>query len=275
MNKQDLVKEIKNRGPWFQRIEFPDYGITTTDDPDNAIFDGAPDNAVDGLSKEEACILRPTPKWRYIKEFLPDVSGMEVLEIGCNCGFFCFKFAELGAKKVVGVDIKKKWLENALWINSILGYKQVSFFNLDFFLLNNHLNDNLKTQNIRDNEIPLPKDKFDLIFSSTVINHMFFPFIALYKMLIMSRHYVVIDLKVRSANEKPDMTLYVRPAGKIHSFQFSEKLLVKMINHMGIDSDDIKIHRYNNNESITLVIKTTNYSSSLFAIDGEPPALIV
>jgi SAM-dependent methyltransferase len=271
LSKKDLIKEIKKRRPWFQRIEFPGYGITTTDDLDDVAFDGANDNLIDGLNKNQACILRPIPKWKYIKNFLPDISGLEILEVGCNSGFFCFKFAELGAKKVIGVDIKKKWYEQAVWVNSILGFKQVSFFNCDFFILNNPFDNSPKIINNEISAIPLPQNNFDLIFSSTVINHMFFPFLAIYKMLVMSRNYVVIDLKVPINKEQLNMTLYVRPSGKIHSFKFSENLLVKMINRMGIDLNDIQIYKYNDNKSMTMVVKTANYSGSVFRIDDGMP----
>lgn len=265
LSKENLIEEIKKRSPWYQRIEFPDYGITTTDDIKNVHIDPAPDNRIDGLDAEQASQLRPTPKWKYIKNFLPVLTNLEILEIGCNNGFFSFKFAELGAKKVIGIDANKKWLTQAKWVNSILGYEQVSFFNCDFFLFDNPGdNDSQKILKTKHLDIPLPQNQYDLIFSSTVTNHMFFPFLAIYKMLTMSRKWVVIDDIAPTYTEKVDMTLYTHPSGRHHYFNVSEGLLVKIINQMGIPSGDIKTYRYNDNKSLTTIIKTVNMSDSVF-----------
>lgn len=267
LSKEDLINEIKKRSPWYQRIEFPGYGITTTDDINNAHIDLAPDNRIDGLDAEQASQLRPTPKWECIKNFLPDLTNLEILEVGCNNGFFSFKFAELGAKKVIGVDANKKWLEQAKWVNSILGYEQVSFLNCDFFLFNNprdnYSHKMLKTKHM---DIPLPQNNYDLIFSSTVINHLFFPFLAIYKMLIMSRKWVVIDEIAPIDTEKVNMTMYIHPLGRHHYFNVSETLLVRIINRMGIPLEDIKTYRYNDNRSLTTIVNTVNLSDSVFTI---------
>ena len=43
-------------------------------------------------------------------ELLPDLTGRRVLDLGCGCGQNCFQFAELGAEKVIGVDISERML---------------------------------------------------------------------------------------------------------------------------------------------------------------------
>lgn len=46
-------------------------------------------------------------------EMLPDVEGKRVLDLGCGCGSNCRRFAELGARQVVGLDVSERMLEVA------------------------------------------------------------------------------------------------------------------------------------------------------------------
>ena len=81
MTREELQSEIARHAPWYQSIDFPEQGISTTDDPANAMIDAAWDNKTDEISLEEAARLRPKPKWRFIQQFLPPLAGLEVLEI--------------------------------------------------------------------------------------------------------------------------------------------------------------------------------------------------
>jgi len=49
---------------------------------------------------------------------LPDMTGKEVLDLGCGFGEHCMAFVEKGASKVVGIDISEKMLEVAREENS-------------------------------------------------------------------------------------------------------------------------------------------------------------
>jgi SAM-dependent methyltransferase len=53
-----------------------------------------------------------------------ELQNKSILDIGCNEGYFCFKAAELGAKKVIGIDYNKKWIKLAEERNQ---YDNVSF----------------------------------------------------------------------------------------------------------------------------------------------------
>lgn len=265
MTTEKLIEEIHARRPWYQRITFPAYGVTTTDNLDDAFIDEAPDNRLDGLSAQEASRMRPIPKWKYIQQYLPDVRGLDVLEIGCNNGFFSFKFAELGAKSVVGLDVNNIWLEKAKWCNNILGHKQVSFHFHDFMIFNDINTSPNGFLSNRDTSIPIPHDSFDMIFSSTVINHMFFPFFAIYKMLAMSRKWVVIDFPV--LKECPEDQSYLKmdlqKDAVVHAFIFNKKLLELLLIRLGIPSDDIVLNTYNNGNAVTAVVNTTNMKRAL------------
>ncbi|MBP5553672.1 MAG: class I SAM-dependent methyltransferase [Lachnospiraceae bacterium] len=49
---------------------------------------------------------------------LPELKGKRVLDLGCGFGEHCKKFVEMGAEKVVGIDISEKMLEVAKQENS-------------------------------------------------------------------------------------------------------------------------------------------------------------
>jgi ubiquinone/menaquinone biosynthesis C-methylase UbiE len=48
---------------------------------------------------------------------LPDVSGLDVLDLGCGTGYWCAWFARLGAKPV-GLDLSEAQLETARVLQS-------------------------------------------------------------------------------------------------------------------------------------------------------------
>jgi len=73
---------------WFQRIPLSDSGTTTTSD--HSHYGGenpGPLNTLWGhLSPIEGTVLRPLPKWAYLKRVLPPLRGKTVLEIGTAFG---------------------------------------------------------------------------------------------------------------------------------------------------------------------------------------------
>lgn len=54
-----------------------------------------------------------------LMSMLPDLTGMEILDLGCGFGEHCIKYVEMGAKSVVGIDISSKMLEVAMAENSL------------------------------------------------------------------------------------------------------------------------------------------------------------
>lgn len=265
MTKEELLKEIAARKPWYQRISFDKYGVTTTDNIENMYNDPSPDNQIDGLGALEAAQMRPVPKWKYIKNFLPDVKGLEILEIGSNNGFFSFEFAKLGARQVIGIDVNTEWINRANWCKSVLGYDQVSFYHYDFMIYDNTQSGSVGFLQTRDSNIPIPRKSCDMIFSSTVINHMYFPIFAIYKMLSMARKWVIIDFPIL---KEPAGNAYIRmdmqPDGHVHAFLFNKEMLNQVLLRMGMPSNDITFNYYNNGNAVTAVINTTNMRSSLY-----------
>lgn len=63
---------------------------------------------------------------RLNKLNLPTLAGKTVLDIGCNSGMYSFACERLGARRVVGIDLNEKRLQQARTLKEILG-SQVEF----------------------------------------------------------------------------------------------------------------------------------------------------
>ncbi len=262
---EQLSHEIALRAPWYQCIDFPEYGISTTDNPVNAMLDAAWDNKTDDISIEEAARLRPKPKYHLFKDFLPSVEGLDVLEIGSNCGFFSFEFARRGALSVTGLDVSPKWLANAEWARNVLGHENVKFHNCDFMRYDRTKNPIAGLLSNQDIEISLPNKQFDMVFMSTVLDHLFFPLFAIYKMCRIARHWVIIDVPCAStAIENEAIARLGVPADNSHhGFTFSPEFLTSYIARLGVPSSDIQVYPYKNGRNATYVINVSHMSNGL------------
>lgn len=268
LSRQELLAQIAERRPWYQRIEFPEHGVTTTDDPANAMLDAAWDNKVGDLSLTEAAILRPQPKWREIRDVLPDVRGLDVLEVGSNCGYFSFEFAKAGARRVVGLDVSWQWLEKARWAASVLGYGNVEFRNVDF--MNFAGLDGGEPEGLLGDDadaVPLPNGLVDVVFMSTVIDHLFFPLFAIYKMLRVARRHVVIDCPVASfdlPHGKTAMTLDVAEDGTHHGFLADPRFWKLYVTRLGVPAENVRQHFYNDDRGMCMVVDCAGRKPALW-----------
>ncbi len=59
---------------------------------------------------------------------LPDLQGMEILDIGCGMGQHAKQYSEMGASSVFGIDISEKMLEYARTYNNAwnITYQQMA-----------------------------------------------------------------------------------------------------------------------------------------------------
>lgn len=265
MTREELQREIVRHAPWYQSIDFPEQGISTTDDPANAMIDAAWDNKTDEISLAEAARLRPKPKWHQIQRNLPPLAGLDILEIGSNCGFFSFQFAAAGARSVLGLDVSSKWLENAEWARSILGHGNVRFLNCDFMRYDGRNDAAPGLLSHRDGHIPLPNKCFDVIFMSTVLDHLFFPLFAIYKMCRLAREWVIIDVPVAAGliETQPEARLAVAPDNSHHGFAFTPAFLTSYVARLGVPEEDMHTHRYNMGRNATYVINVRHFAANL------------
>ena len=267
-SQEEIVAEIGRRKPWYQRIEFPALSITTTDDPAHAMIDAAWDNKIGDLTLEQASIMRPQPKWAEIQKAMPPVAGLDVLEIGSNCGYFSFEFVKAGARTVVGLDVSDHWLDNARWAAAVLGYRNVEFRNVDFMNYSGDARQDAQgLLSDASDSIPLPNKQVDVVFMSTVIDHLFFPMFAIYKMLRIARRHVVIDCPVMHFDmiaDKKALTLDVAPDDSHHGFLGDARFWKTYVLRLGVPGDHIHQHFYNDGRSMCMVINCEGRKSALW-----------
>jgi len=57
--------------------------------------------------------LAGAAEWPALRALLPDVRGLNVVDLGCGYGWFCRWVREQGAAAVLGLDVSEKMLERA------------------------------------------------------------------------------------------------------------------------------------------------------------------
>ena len=57
--------------------------------------------------------LGGAPEWPALRQMLPALGGLKVVDLGCGYGWFCRWAREHGAQTVLGVDVSEKMLERA------------------------------------------------------------------------------------------------------------------------------------------------------------------
>jgi 2-polyprenyl-3-methyl-5-hydroxy-6-metoxy-1,4-benzoquinol methylase len=161
---------------WYQRIKIPNTRAYTTSD---RTWHGGDDpgwlnRGGNALTPTEGSLLRPLPKWQYLQDILPDLSGKSVMEIGSNNGFFCFAFAERGARTVTGVDLLDQYVSAARWMASARGDKNINF------VCTNALLD-------------LTLEPHQVVFMSETYTHFIDPLLGILRALNLAQETLIID----------------------------------------------------------------------------------
>lgn len=110
------VAEIRERiealKPWFHDLDL--NGVST-----------APNHFLWGY---------PRIKFQRFAHVLPDVTGMTVLDIGCNAGFYALEMKRRGAARVLGIDSDPRYLAQAKFASEVSGLvielKQLSVYDV-------------------------------------------------------------------------------------------------------------------------------------------------
>jgi SAM-dependent methyltransferase len=89
-------------------------------------------------------------EWPALRALLPDLRGLEIVDMGCGYGWFCRWAQEQGAAHVLGVDVSEKMLQRAKSAGSepAIVYERADL-----------------------ERLTLPKAQFDLAFSSLAIHY--------------------------------------------------------------------------------------------------------
>jgi tRNA (mo5U34)-methyltransferase len=100
-------------------------------------------------------------KWRRFAHALPDdLSGMSVLDIGCNGGFYSMEMKRRGAAHVVGIDSDPAYLAQACFAAEISGF-EIEFREMSVY------------------DVARLEQRFDLVLFMGVLYHLRHPLLAL------------------------------------------------------------------------------------------------
>jgi tRNA (mo5U34)-methyltransferase len=137
-----MGRQIRELAPWFHNLHLP-RGHQT-----------APDHPLGDF---------PAFKWEQIAGVLPrDMTGLRVLDIGCNAGFYSIAVARRGAQ-VLGIDVDPHYLRQAQWAREQfeIGPKQLSLRQMQVY------------------ELARLEDTFDVVLFLGVLYHLRYPLLAL------------------------------------------------------------------------------------------------
>jgi len=156
-----LAKQVEELGEWFHNIEL--FGVFT-----------APRHFLGDF---------PNIKWKHIANAIPpDLSGATVLDVGCNGGFYSIEMKKRGASRVLGIDIDDRYLTQARFAATTLGYdiefQKCSIYDVD--------------------KIP---GTFDYVIFMGVFYHLRYPLFALDKLVTKVAGQLVFQTMLRGSDQ--------------------------------------------------------------------------
>lgn len=174
---EQIEKRINELGPWFHNISL--MGVQTA--PNHFLGD------------------YPSAKWRVFQDAIPqDLTGMTVLDVGCNGGFYSIEMKRRGAKRVLGIDHDQQYLDQAHFAAEVLEL-DISFERMSVY------------------DAPKLNERFDLVLFMGVFYHLRYPLLA----LDLLRQYVAKDWFVFQSMLRGSRTV---PPIK-DDYPFSERLI--------------------------------------------------
>lgn len=140
MNRFQIEQDVNRLGPWFHNLNL--NGVATA--PGHFLGD------------------YPADKFARFAALVPeDLTGLSVLDIGCNAGFYSFEMRRRGAARVVGIDADERYLEQARFAALALGETGVEFRRLSTY------------------DVAALGERFDLVIFMGVLYHLRHPLLAL------------------------------------------------------------------------------------------------
>lgn len=135
----DIERRIRELGDWFHNMDLA--GVPTA--PNHFLGD------------------YPRLKWRNFAHVVPaDLTGMSVLDIGCNGGFYSIEMKRRGAERVVGIDWDEGYLAQARFAAEVQGC-EIEFRALSVY------------------DVAKLGERFDLVVFMGVLYHLRHPLLAL------------------------------------------------------------------------------------------------
>lgn len=138
--RAEIERRVAELGPWFHDLDL--QGVRTA--PDHFLW------------------RYPENKFKRFRHVVPeDLSGKSVLDIGCNAGFYSFEMKRRGAARVLGIDHDERYLEQARFAGSVLGFGDVEFRRGEVW------------------DVGALGERFDLVIFMGVLYHLRHPLLAL------------------------------------------------------------------------------------------------
>jgi tRNA (mo5U34)-methyltransferase len=136
---EEIERRVTELGPWFHNLCL--RGVQTA--PNHFLGD------------------YPSAKWRSFENAIPsDLTGMTVLDVGCNGGFYSIEMKRRGAKRVLGIDHDDGYLRQARFAAGVLDldicFEQMSVY-----------------------DVPKLRERFDVVLFMGVFYHLRHPLLAL------------------------------------------------------------------------------------------------
>ena len=254
--QNDLVQQGLQHA-WWQRLAIPGTHCFTTSDHEHLKISnpGWLNTLGDALTPEEGFILRPMPKWAYLKPVFPDLLNKSVLEIGCNNGYFCFEFLEMGARQVTGVEVYEGFAAAGRWMIAARKAQNIEILTTDALL-----------------NLGLPRH--DVVFMSEVHAHFVDPFFGIIRAVNLAKEALVIDgPALPSANYEIDLGAGIDPATSeliYHAWIMSDGLMLSYLLLCGIPPEKVKRYTAPWPNHILYVIDTRDVAAYREAHDFQP-----
>jgi tRNA (mo5U34)-methyltransferase len=173
MTREEILSELKRLEPWFHRIDLGGGLYTKTES-----VMGEP-------------IDHPLSPWQTIQKLFPrDLSGMTLLDVGCNAGFYAFEAKRRGATRVLGVDGQRQHVRQGLFVRKVLGL-EVEFRRLNVYELS-----------------PRVVGQFDITFALGLLYHLKHPILALENLYRVTKELLVIETAIMPSAQTPESFAY-------------------------------------------------------------------
>jgi len=156
-----ISQRVSELGEWFHNLDL--HGVRT-----------APHHFLGDF---------PSIKWKWISEAIPqDLTGATVLDVGCNGGFYSIEMKKRGARRVLGIDVDDRYLNQARFAAETLGLE----IELE------------KCSVYGAHELP---GQFDYVLFMGVFYHLRYPLFALDNLIRKVGGKLVFQTMVRGSNE--------------------------------------------------------------------------
>jgi tRNA (mo5U34)-methyltransferase len=139
LSPAEISERVQALGPWFHNLNL--NGVSTA--PGHYLGD------------------YPSVKWRRFADAIPqDLTGLSVLDIGCNAGFYALEMKRRNAARVLGLDSDDEYLEQARFAAEVSGL-DVEFRRMSVY------------------DVGALGERFDIVLFLGVLYHLRHPLLAL------------------------------------------------------------------------------------------------